>query len=360
METFSLARAVPGMRPGAKSRNAALVALSPALVLVWPFVAAYAVGTDRGGCAGALDAVPGIARGGGGAGPAAAFGWTTLALTVAFAPLALAEPTLLRQWLTLAVPALYLLSVGFAVTQTVGFFRAWWALRQSADSGVTPGPVQLTGTAVPAEETVETPFSGTEALAHVSGRFEYTGAAAPGTINESAWELRERNAAAVPFELEHGGESVLVDATEAAVTLDAARSTVRGDDGPSAVESLPDGIPAETATAPTSRAGAGPSGFVEQRVEPGAEVTVSGVAVPAGKLDGVAATDGTVVTDAERAPPRLAGDSPTPFVVTDDANNAAGWDLLRRGLGSLVLALLLVVPLAVSPLPGRLAALLGL
>ena len=116
-QTFSLVRAVPGMRPGSTARNLSLALLAPALVLVWPFVVAYAVGTNRGGVADALTAIPGITRGGDNLGAVAAFTWTTLALVAVIAPLAATAPELVGLWLTLTLPALYLLAVGYGATQ---------------------------------------------------------------------------------------------------------------------------------------------------------------------------------------------------------------------------------------------------
>lgn len=357
-QPFSLVRAVPGMQSGARGRNLVLVLLAPTLVLVWPFVAAYAVGTDRGASARALRAVPGVSPGGGSVAAVAAFTWTALALAVALAPLAVFSPASLSLWLTLALPVLYLLAVGYGATRSVELFGAWRALRASGTGDPAPGPIQLSGTAEPVIGTVDTPFSETESIAHVSGRYRHTGAVDPGTLDSSTWGLTDRDAAAVPFRL---GDGVLVDATPEAVTLERSRQSVVGDGSTTPTERLPDEVGDDTVAA-SAVDSSGPVGFVEQRVEPGEEVTVSGVAVPGAEVDGVDADTAhdLVITDPASAPERLVGDVPLPLVITDDASNAGATDLLKRAGAVSVVTVLLVVPVVVSPLPARLLGFLGL
>lgn len=360
-ESFSLVRAVPGMRPGSSVRNLLLVVVAPALVLVWPFVVAYAVGTNRGGSAVALSAVPGISPGGGSLAAVAAFTWTSLALAALLAPVATVSLPFVSMWLTLALPALYLLVIGYGGARSVALFRAWWGIRASSRndlSALDPGEVQVSGAAQPAGEAVETPFSETASVAHVSGRYQDTGDADPGTLDSSTWALTDRYTEAVPFVVgEDGG--VLVDATPDALSLERSRKSILGDESSTATEPLPDGVADQTVSTPGDER-AGPMGFVEQRIEPGETVTVSGIAVPPAELDGVDTDHELVITDADSAPDRLVGNPALPLVVTDDGSNAGATDLLGRALALLVLTVLLTVPLVASPLPGRLLAFLGL
>lgn len=347
-EQFSMIGAVPGTEPGRTGWNLLCGAVYAGLIVAWPIVAAYAVATNSGESADWLSGLPGIDAGGGLLSGLTALAASGVAVWGGLWALTKTVPAVTRILLLPTLPTLYALVLGYFVLDSVGAFRGWVKLyRSETDSllELSAGPVQVTGRALEAGDTVEAPYSGVETLTYESERQRYevpddehvadrnTGSAHTDGIElqSKSWVTKESASDAVPFEIRGDGGAALVDPGDAKLVLEETyRETERDEER-----------------------------YIERRIDPSDNVYVSGVARPASVAD----VDG----DGHRwiiAEPRSNLSPPMrrlrhmPVTLSDHGESGARDALFKRGIATGILSLIFGFPLLmgfIAPLVVRLA-----
>lgn len=216
------------------------------------------------------------------------------------------------------VLAVWMLLVG------AGRLRTWNRLRGSATQRVlSPGFVEVEGTARKLDGTVTTPMTDTESLV-----YEYAVRRRRHDDDGTAdWRTVKTDSDSVPFVIETDGGSVVVDSAR----LDGEDTYLDGD---------------ETRQGDRKR--------TESRLEPGETAYVAGTAVRAGQRD--VPTDGQqfVITsdDDSPVPVDLAGLLSEQFICSDGGERAATRRQLKDGVLLILFSIALIVGLVfVAPVP---------
>lgn len=213
------------------------------------------------------------------------------------------------------------------------------------------GPVELVGTALPADETIRAPFSGRECLLCEYEVLEYKSSG-----KHSSWRTIDEDTIGVPFHLEDDTGSVLIDARGATLNLaeELDHKVEGGETPPERIREFVRDTPSVDSEDYTHDLkiveikGGNDRRYVERRLDVGAHVHVVGNAERAYDSDYSLGTVNAVVgapdvgsgTFLGRWRRRLAG---RPFTVADGRQGDAAWRVAKPGLlltfvGILVLA----------------------
>lgn len=225
-------------------------------------------------------------------------------------------PSPLGRLLVGGLAAAGLLALAFAVLSGRGIRQVLGGTATdvySLSTGVD-GPVSVTGTAVRYEETVASPFTGTDCLA-----VAYAVEERRTTDDGTSWVRIDSGRAAVPFLLEDESGSVLVEPTRVRFALDAGER-IRVDGGerpPDRVREFverTDDVDSEERTwnvGPLELAVGDDRRYVERRLDPGEPVTVfgevrdePGISTRSGQVNAVLAADRHPLVLSETTPYR--------------------------------------------------------
>ncbi len=228
----------------------------------------------------------------------------------------------------------------------LGSLRAWLSLRGSAADAigtVDPGHAEVAGTAHPTDRTVDLPKG--EALAYEYEIEEYESRPDPdGHGRDRTWQTRDSGTVGVPFRVEDGTGEAVVDPAGATMLFERSdRRTFHGGDGSldpefAAFLNGEYGTPNEAFEFDLSKHRGDRLRLTLSRLDLGEDVYVAGEVVDAREADVRADGVGRVVTEPDGG---LLG--AVPFVLADSDEDEAERRLLKRGVGRVLIGVLLSV-----------------
>lgn len=232
------------------------------------------------------------------------------------------------------------LLVGLPLTAVGGSgLRKWWMMRRMDPNSavVEPGLQEFEGRAHAIDETVQTPFTGSQSLISIVHVERYSS-----SDEGSNWDTVSKDVETVPFEIEDAGARVVVDPEHAnhLLTDEFQVDTRDMDDLPPKVQEYADGNlnTGSTVELGPIELGGRRHRFTEKRLDEGEDVYVMGPAEqdPASVPEGSDAR--LAIAPGERTVrQRLLGD---PFVVSDTGEEGAIKRQFKSAVGILLFGLL--------------------